>query len=324
MSADDLDPQIRSFAVEMEKAYAQFPDFARIPLTEVRRIAEQVRAPWRRGGPAMAETREICLPTPHGDVRVRIYRPSTEPSPGALIYLHGGGWTIFSIDTHDRIMREYASRAKLAVIGVDYALSPEAKYPIALEQVLAITRLVARQPAQFGINPGPLAIGGDSAGANLALAAALTLHRTGEELLRGLLLLYGAFDQQISDGAAARYGGRGYMLTPEEMARFWANYLPQDYSPDDVLAQPLQAPLAGLPSAYVLAGACDILAEQSVRLAQKLRLAGVPSELKIYAGATHSFLEAISVSSLADQALADSARWLRTQLVSDTTLRPLA
>ncbi len=314
MAGDDLDPEIRSFAAEMARAYARYPEFDQVPLSEARQIAEKVRLPWRQGGPVMHQSDEFHLPTPHGSVRVRIHRPNASPQLPALIYLHGGGWTIFSIDSHDRLMREYAARAQIAVVGVDYALSPEAKYPAALEQVLAIARLLAREPSRFGLKPGALALGGDSAGGNLALSAAIKLCASGEAIVRALLLLYGAFAQEISAEAARRYGGPGYMLTAAEMDQFWLNYLPANAAPPDLYATPLKAPLKGLPNTFVLAGTCDILSEQSIFLAQRLKDAGVETELRIYAGATHSFLEAVSCSRLADQALAESAAFLSAEL----------
>ena len=314
MAGDDLDPEICSFAAEMAHAYARYPAFDQVPPSEARQIAEKVRLPWRQGGPVMHQSEELHLPTPHGAVRVRIHRPNPSPQLPALIYLHGGGWTIFSIDSHDRLMREYAARAQVAVVGVDYALSPEAKYPVALEQVLAIARLLAREPSRFGLRSEGLALGGDSAGGNLALSAALKLQASGETILHALLLLYGVFTREISAAATHRYGGPAYMLTAAEMEQFWSNYLPPDTLPEDPYLTPLGAPLGGLPSTFVLSGACDILSEQSVFLAERLKAAGVKTELRIYAGATHSFLEAVSRSRLADQALAESAAFLSTAL----------
>ena len=314
VAGDDLDPEIRSFAAEMARSYARYPALDQVPLSEARQIAEKVRLPWRQGGPVMHQSEDLHLPTPHGPVRVRIHRPNPSPQLPALIYLHGGGWTIFSIDSHDRLMREYAARAQIAVVGVDYALSPEAKYPVALEQVLAIARLLAREPSRFGLKPERLALGGDSAGGNLALSAALKLKASGESILHTLLLLYGVFTKEISAESARRYGGPDYMLTTAEMDQFWSNYLPANAVSDDPYATPLGAPLGGLPSTFLLAGACDILSEQSLFLAERLKAAGVKTELRIYAGATHSFLEAVSRSRLADQALAESAAFLSTEL----------
>ena len=136
--ADDLDSDIRRFQREVAAAYGRYPDFDRLPLSERRRIAEDVRAPWAAGGPVMASTEDHHV-GPHG-VRIRIHRPDDRPVLPVLVYVHGGGWTMFSLDTHDRLMREYAARAGVAVMGIDYSLSPEAKFPVALDEIVSAIR----------------------------------------------------------------------------------------------------------------------------------------------------------------------------------------
>jgi acetyl esterase len=286
----NLDPDIRRFVEEMTAAWARHPDLGSVSFPEARRIAEEVRAPWRRGGPTVASTE-----TTIAGVRVRLYGWS-EP---VLIYLHGGGWTLFSIDTHDRLMREYAARAGVTVIGVDYALAPEAKYPVALEQVVAVAQSVAQSATA-------IAIGGDSAGANLAIAACM--RQPG--LFRAMVLNYGVFDRHSSKEARERLGGPGNMVTAEEMDGFWRNYLRDERDADDPFVCPLRGDLRGLPPALIVVPEYDLLAEQSVQLAD--RLPG--SELRIYRGAVHSFLEAVSIAPLADRALEESASWLRANL----------
>jgi acetyl esterase len=273
----------------MAAAWARYPDLGSVSFPEARRIAEEVRAPWRRGGPAVAST-EMTV----AGVRVRRYGSSKR----VLIYLHGGGWTLFSLDTHDRLMREYAARAGVTVVGVDYALSPEAKYPVALEEVVAVAK---------SIGASDVAIGGDSAGANLAIAACM--RQPG--LFRAMVLNYGVFDRHSSNEARERFGGPGNMLTAEEMEGFWRNYLRDERDADDPLVCPLRGDLRGLPPALLVVPECDLLAEQSVQLADRLPA----SELRIYRGAVHSFLEAVSISSLADRALEETSSWLRENLV---------
>ena len=306
----DLDPDVRRFIRSMAESIARFPQFERAPFPQMRQWAEEARAPWRQGGPAMLETRDLEAPTRHGQVRLRIHRPSKGELPG-LVYLHGGGWTLFSIDTHDRVMREYASGAGCCVIGVDYALSPEHKFPIALEQVVDVVRWLAEEGRSLGIDPRRLAIGGDSAGANLSVSAALVLHELrSKSLLRGLLLNYGAFTTRSSAEACLRYGGPEYMLGCEEMSQYWRNYLRSDADAQDPLACPLLASLHCLPPAFLASAECDILGEQSVQMAARLRAAGVPTQSVVYPGASHSFLEAMSIAEVSNRALKEASEWL--------------
>lgn len=264
----------------------------------------------------MATTRELSIPTPRGPVRLRIHDPQASASPKpALIYLHGGGWTLFSIDTHDRVMREYAHRAGVVVVGVDYALAPEAPFPAALEQVVEVVRWLARGEGGAAIDARRIAIGGDSAGGNLSVCAALVLRQAGEgELLKALLLIYGGFDNEPSPEADRRFGGPGYMLTPEERVVFWRNYVPDPKDLQNPLARPILADLKGLPPALLVVGECDILIEHNRRMAERFAAAGVPVRLDVYAGATHSFIEAMSIAAVARRALQESSDWLRHTL----------
>ncbi|RAK51581.1 alpha/beta hydrolase [Phenylobacterium deserti] len=313
----DLDPDIRRFMDITAAAYAEHPALDGLPLPEARQVFEAVRTRWRTGGPVMAATLDDRWPTRHGQVRVRVHRP-TEAGPGpapALVYLHGGGWTIFSIDTHDRLMREYAARAGVVVVGVDYALSPEARFPVALEQVLDVVDALRRDGASVGVDPERLAIGGDSAGGNLSLAAALALRDGGAgEVLSGLLLNYPVLDRHVAAADGDRFGGPAYMLSVDEMETFWANYLSRPQDADDPLANPARAELAGLPPVFLTIAECDVLAGQGHAAAARLVAAGVPVEARVYAGASHSFLEAVSIAPLAERALAEGAAWLRARL----------
>ncbi len=306
---DGLDPDIRRFVTAVQRSYGQYPDFDTLPLTERRRVAEEVRAPWRAGGPRMWRTVDTVI----AGVRSRIHIPMEAPALGAMLYLHGGGWTMFSIDTHDRLMREYALRSGVIVVGLDYSLSPEAKFPRALNEVVAAIEWLRRQGAAQGIDPMRLAIGGDSAGANLAVAAALTVREQAAPALRALLLNYGAFSPEPS-ASFDRYGGPRYMLTVEEMQYFWSNYTSDPAELTNPLAAPYRADLRGLPPAFLCIAGCDILADSNRAMAARFAAAHVPCESHLYPGATHSFLEAVSIAPLAERALADAARWLREQL----------
>jgi acetyl esterase len=190
------------------------------------------------------------------------------------------------------------------VVGVDYALSPENKYPVALDQVVAVAQSLGQTD---------LAIGGDSAGANLALSACIRLRDEGHaSLIRAMVLNYGVYERWSSEEARDRFGGPGNMLTAEEMDGFWRNYLRDERDADDPLVCPLRADLRNLPRALLIVPEIDLLTEQSVKLADRLRAAGVKVKLEMYRGAVHSFLEAVSIAPIANRALDDTAAWLST------------
>jgi len=305
---DDVDPGIRIFHRRVMEDYARHGTPADV--ADRRRIAELVRAPWNVGGPVMAATTDLVV----AGVRVRLHRPSDAPDLPVLVYLHGGGWVLFSIDTHDRLMREYAARSGCAVLGVEYSLSPEVRFPHALGEIAAVLEWLHASGADHGLDPARIAIGGDSAGGNLALATALGLRDVGRDWLSAMLLNYGAFDADDS-AWQGRFHTEDYMLNPAEMAAFWTDYLDEDDRANP-LARPLLADLAGLPPAFLCIAECDILAAENRAMAARLAEAGVAVEARVYPGAMHGFIEAASVAPLAERAIQEASEWLRDQLRS--------
>lgn len=302
-----LDPDIRAFVDRINGGYEA--QGSPRDMAHRRQIAEAVRAPWREGGPAMAESRDLSL----GELRLRLHRPVADGVLPVLVYIHGGGWTVFSIDTHDRLMREYAARAGIAVLGIDYSLSPEHKYPVALDEVVAVFDWLPGAATDLGVDPARTLIGGDSAGANLAVAACLRRRNAGKPALAGMLLNYGAFDPEPTE-SYSQYGGPDYPLSPEEMDGFWANYVETPAQLADPLVAPLRAELHGLPPAFVAVAECDILAGCNHAFARRMAQAGGDVTEVTYEGAAHSFLEAVSIAPLADRALADQADWLKARI----------
>jgi len=309
---EDVDPDIRRFIELTSAEYARHPPLTDVPVSFAREVAEAVRAPWAAGGPTMHQTADLEVDTPHGPVRVRVHNPSATPNKPALIYVHGGGWVLFSIDTHDRLMREYAARADVVVIGVDYDRSPEVRFPVALEQIVAVVRWAASHSAALDIDGERLSVGGDSAGGNMSFAAALSLRDAGDgELIKALLLNYAVLNDASSEEYHARFGGEGYMLASDEMAAFWDNYIPDPDERLNPLASPMRADVTGLPPVFMTIPECDLLTGQSLEMAARLRDAGTPVSASVYRGATHSFLEAVAIAPIADRALEDASVWLR-------------
>ena len=313
---DDVDPEIRDWLDQMFASAAALGVGPHLSLAERRALAERQRAPWVVGGPAMFTSHDLVVDDKA--VRIRIHRPVDAPDLPVLVYLHGGGWTLFSIDTHDRLMREYAARAGCAVLGIDYSLSPEHRFPRALEDIDAVLSWLAINGADFGLDAARYAIGGDSAGANLALATAIRLRDEGKMGPSALLLNYGAFDGGHRP-SYARYGDETrYMLTGPEMDAFWTSYLGSETC-DSPLARPLHALLDGLPPCWLCVAQCDILLDENVEMADRLAAANVPCDIRIYEGATHSFLEALQNSRIANTAMADASSWLSKTLSIEPT-----
>lgn len=305
----ELDPDIRIFHARTSADYARLAGGDPGDLAHRRAVAERVRQPWIEGGPTMARTETLTV----GATRIRIHRPTLAAALPVLIYLHGGGWTIFSIDTHDRLMREYAARSGCAVLGIDYSLSPEVRFPVALDEVAAIRVWLDEEGGTHGLDTSRVALGGDSAGGNLALSSALRL-RDGGLPAQALLLNYGAFDT-TPRASHERYDGENFMLTSREMSEFWQNYLgPSHDTEADPLARPLRADLHDLPPTFLCIAECDILVDENLEMARRLRAAGVTVEARVYPGASHSFLEAVGISGLAERAIDEAASWLRSVL----------
>lgn len=310
-----LDPEIMRFIDDVRASWRRLSEGRTLDWPARRELAERSRAPWRQGGPEIADTREVTATTEAGPVRLRIYDPAPGQAKPTLVYLHGGGWAMFSLDTHDRVMREYAHAGGIAVVGVDYALAPEARYPAALEQVVGVVRWLKAHGAGHGLDAQRLALGGDSAGASLSLGAALKLRDAGErDAVKAVLSIYGGFTPDCSPASLQRYGTPEDMLTGEEVRQFWDNYIGHVRDRRDPYLVPLLARLDGLPPVFVMTGECDVLAEQNLQMAGSLLAAGVAVKAKVYPGAPHSFIEAVAVSATAREAVADGAQWLRRTL----------
>ena len=315
MSIPSSDPEIAEFVRRVQAGWRLHPPFASLPIAAARAVAEQVREPWRRGGPVMASAVELAVPVRGTTMQVRRLDPGLATPAPALIYLHGGGFMLFSVDTHERLMREYAAAAGVIVLGVEYPLAPEARYPEALEAIVALVDWLGHEAPRIGVDAQRLAIGGDSAGANLALATALTLRDRGDpRVLAALLLNYGAFSEQCSDLAEATNGGPDAVLNRAEVQFYFDSYVRDASDFADPYVCPARATFEALPPTFIVVPERDVLAEQSIAMAQRLAEAGVVVTEKVYPGATHSFLEAMSMSRVAREAIADGAAFLRSAL----------
>jgi len=317
-----LDPEIMRFIDDVRAQWARLAEGRTLDWPARRDLAEQTRRPWREGGPEIADTHELRADTAAGPVRLRVYDPAPGTAKPTLVYLHGGGWAMFSLDTHDRVMREFAARGGFAVVGVDYALAPEAPYPAALEQVIGVARWLRTHGPAHGLDGTRLALGGDSAGGSLSMGAALRLRDAGEsDTVKAILSIYGGFTPDCAPACLQRYGTAQDMLTGEEVRDFWNLYVGHHRDKRDPYLVPLLADLRGLPPVFVQVGECDVLTGQNLQMAGALLAAGVDVRAKVYAGAPHSFIEAVAVSATARAAVDEGAQWLNRVLVGRVDVR---
>jgi len=253
------------------------------------------------------------VPGDGGPIAVRVYRPSGAPSLPALIYFHGGGFVLGGLDMNDRPCRALANDSGCVVISVDYRLAPEHPFPAAVDDAFAVTAFVASRAADFGVDPARIAVGGDSAGGNLATVVALRARDSGGPSLAFQLLVYPLVDFTDESPSMREYGS-GHFLTTELMDYFADHYLPRPIDRRQAWASPLHANLKQLPPALVLTAECDPLRDQGEAFAQRLQEAGVPTVLKRYDGMFHPFLSLAGVIDGGQTAIADAAAALRSAL----------
>jgi acetyl esterase len=310
-----IDPELTAAGRLLQSRGLVAPDRTQAPLAEVRAAQDRIGAFLGEGSVPLNDERDLGLPGPHGQVPCRLYLPDEAERPPLLIYAHGGGFMQGSIPSWDAMLRELVRQSGVAALSVDYKLSPEHRFPKAFEEMVAVTRLAAREGAGLGIDPNRLAVGGDSAGGNLALAAALALRDEGVRALRFMLLIYGVYSAD-SDSPSWRRFGQGAGLSQTQMRWIWETYLENPEQQRDWRAAPITGKLAGLPPAHLIVGGLDPLIDDSHRLAAALSDAGVPCALTVYAGINHGFIRYGRLIATARRALGDCAAALRQGLAT--------
>jgi acetyl esterase len=262
--------------------------------------------------PDVGEVTECTIQGPGGDLRLRIYRPAGVGPFPVLAFFHGSGFVLCSLDTHDGMCRHLCAGAACIVVSVDYRLAPEHKFPAGLDDCVAATRWAAKHAAEFGDDAERLAIAGDSAGGNLAAAAALRIRDEGGPTLRGQLLIYPVTDYFEPGTPSYRENAEGYGLTRDTMIWFWNHYLSDSAEGADPLASPLRArDLSGLPPALVVTAEYDPLRDEGDRYAERLRAAGTPADLSRWPGMNHGFLFWVGRVDRAGEAMNVCCAWLR-------------
>ncbi len=304
-----LDPQAKALL----DAMPPMPDFSKLDLAPIRAVMDQ--SPFDVGPPeAVANVENRTIPGPAGEIRVRVYTPEgSGPFPG-LVFFHGGGFVLCSLDTHDGQCRSLANAAGCVVVSVDYRLAPEHPYPAAPEDCYAATRWVAKHGAELGIDVARLAIGGDSAGGNLTAVTALIARDRGGPALRFQLLVYPVTNFAF-DTPSYLDNADGYFLTQGMMRWFWEKYLVDPRQGAEPYASPLRAEsLANLPPGLCITAGYDPLRDEGEAYAERLRKAGVDIRTSRYDGMFHGFFGMGGQLAKAREAVAEAGAALRAAL----------
>jgi len=284
-----------------------------VGLDQMRQAYCQERRFWNEGGPAMVQTIDDTVATPHGQVAIRCHLPRAGEALPAVVYIHGGGWVVGNLDTHDRIMRTLAHESGAAVVGIDYALSPEAKFPVGIEQCAALARHLHESGARYHIDGSRLAFAGDSGGATMSLATTLLLRdQAGPAVpITSLALYYGVFG--LRDSPSRRLlGGPWDGLSEADLDYYLGCYLADPADADSPYVDCLGADLSwGLPPAYVAAAELDPLRDDTATLATMLLEHGVPCSHEVFPAVLHGFLHNSRMLDAAATALTHGGAFLR-------------
>jgi len=261
----------------------------------------------------VALVEDVRIAGPAGMIPLRIYTPEGKAPSPALIYFHGGGWVVCNLDTHDVVCRALARRSGAVVVSVDYRMAPEHKFPAAVEDSYAATLWVARNAERLGIQPDRIAVGGDSAGGNLAAVVARKCRDAGGPPLALQILVYPVANLASTGTLSYEEFADGYFLTRAAMQWFRDQYLARPADAEDPSASPLLAAnFGGLPPALVLTAECDVLRDEGEAYAKRLEQAGVRVSLVRYPATIHAFFTMQGVLPEGRQAIEQVAEALRS------------
>ena len=306
-----LDPQARFVLDQMATQGGM--ELSDLSPAEARQMFEKMRVPLP--GEPVTRVEELRIPGPAGAIPARLYAPDgvTSPAP-AIVYFHGGGWVIGSLDSHDNLCRALANRTQSAVVSVDYRLAPEHRFPAAAEDCWAAARWVAEQGGALGLDGGRVAVAGDSAGGNLSAVVALMARDRGAPDLRHQVLIYPVTDPDFERPSYVE-NAEGYLLTRKAMRWFWDHYVPEPGRRSDAYVAPLRAArLDDLPPATVVTAEFDPLRDEGEAYAARLREAGVATTLTRYDGQIHGFVSLFEVFDAGKRAIDEIATALDAAL----------
>ena len=308
-------PVLEPAAAEFAAATAQPPFLFDLAPEEGRKTVDEVQS----GEVAKPEVDEQWVQL--DGFKVRVVKPvGAAGDLPVVLYIHGAGWVFGNAHTHDRLVRELAVGAQAAVVFPDYSLSPEARYPVAIDQNYATAQWIQNEGASYGLDTSRVAVAGDSVGGNMAAALTLQAKERGDVDLKAQVLFYPVTDASFDTDSYLRFA-EGYFLRRDGMQWFWDQYTTNPVERAEITASPLRATLEqlqGLPQALVITAEADVLRDEGEAYADKLRSAGVPVTAVRYAGAIHDFvmLNALRGTHAAEAAISQAIAFLRKALNS--------
>lgn len=305
----ELDPDFIPIVRTLRERAQVRPPIGSVTIAQVRVRAAAEFNEWNQDPEPVADVSDFQADTSLRNISVRLYDPRPAAQEGILVYMHGGGWIIGDLDLEDGALRVLANRSGVRILSVDYRLLPEHPFPAAIEDAAAIVRWLAdgRGPP---VDARRIAIGGASAGANLALGTALKLRDEAAVSPCFLLLLYGAYLGDADTESRRLFGDGRFGLPADAMSYFWRSYAGANPESAHPYAVPARADLRGLPSAFLNHAGLDVLRDDSIFLAARLRDAGIPVEHHAYPGSIHGFTQYHKGSAAGRRALEDAGRAL--------------
>ncbi|MFC5670585.1 alpha/beta hydrolase [Streptomyces incanus] len=313
-----VQPVLEPAAAAFAEATANPPYLFDLAPSEGRKAVDEVQS-GDVEKPAIDEEWITVEGGPTGSVRTRIVKPAgAEGTLPVILYIHGAGWVFGNAHTHDRLVRELAVGANAAVVFPEYDLSPEVRYPVAIEQSFTVARWVVERGASKGLDGARLAVAGDSVGGNMTAALTLMAKERGGIALVQQVLFYPVTDANFDTGSYHQFA-TGYFLRRDGMQWFWDQYTTDENERAQITASPLRATveqLKDLPPALVITGEADVLRDEGEAYANKLREAGVPVTAVRFQGIIHDFvmLNALRGTHAAEAAIALTVRTLHTAL----------
>lgn len=291
-------------------------DYAAMPIGKAREVWNSGVAPWQELAPAVRRVDDLTIAGAAGSMGARLYRPEDGTLP-LIVFVHGGGWTFGSVDSHEVEARSLALASGAAVLTFDYRLAPEHPFPAALDDLRALLAAVGEGALGGLVDANRIALAGDSAGANLALGALLALRDAGAPDVAGAALFYGCFTPRSDSASHQLFGNGEFGLSTVRMNWYWRNFLGTAYAAPPTLAAPLSAVLDGLPPLYLVAAGLDPLRDDTLTLAKVLSQAGVSHEFETVPGVIHGFLGRAPKLPAAQRALASAGAFLGRVLANN-------